>query len=191
MEFIEFETSEADQQNEDTVFSDDENKDNGKTDENFVDDNKQPGKSDLSFYRKFANQTKDSRFAIYDESDDEAFLDTRDLQLELYAIEYRESATFAESSGYKRFVEKFKKSLSSFTGTGNENSFFEAIIFGLMFRLTERKLTSKDKVESVLGVDLYKDFCEVKDQMWLDTSIYGFFDKCALANEFLTIKISF
>ena len=131
MEFIEFETSEADQQNEDIVFSDNENKENGKIDENFVDDNKQPNKSDLSFYRKFANQVKDSTFAIYEESDDEAFLGTRDLQLELYAIEYRESATFPESSGYKRFIEKFKKCFSCFTGTGNENSFFEAIILVL------------------------------------------------------------
>ena len=33
---------------------------------------------------------------------------------------------------------------------------------------------SKDKVESVLGVDLYKDFCEVKDQLQPNTSSMGF-----------------
>ena len=43
-------------------------------------------------------------------------------------------------------------------------------------------------MESVLRGDFYKDFCEVKDQLKLDTSMYGFFDKCVLVNEFLTRK---
>ena len=43
-------------------------------------------------------------------------------------------------------------------------------------------------MECVLGGDFYKDFCEVKDQLKLDTSMYGFFDKCVLVNEFLTRK---
>ena len=34
MEFIDFETSEVEQQNEDLVFSDDENKDTGKVNDN-------------------------------------------------------------------------------------------------------------------------------------------------------------
>ena len=34
MEFIDFETSEVEQQNEDPVFSDDENKDTGKVNDN-------------------------------------------------------------------------------------------------------------------------------------------------------------
>lgn len=35
-------------------------------------------------------------------------------------------------------------------------------------------------MESVLG---RVNFCDVKDQLKLETSIYGFFDKCALANK--------
>ena len=43
-------------------------------------------------------------------------------------------------------------------------------------------------MESVLGSDFYKYFCEVKDQLKLDTSMCGCFDKCVLMNEFLTRK---
>ena len=95
---------------------------------------------------------------------------------------------FDEFSGYETSVEKFKKSLSSFSDTNNENSFFDAVTYGLMFKLIEGKIISRDKVESVLEVEFYKDFCEIKDQLQLDTSIYRFFDKCALVNEFLTKK---
>ena len=124
MEFIDFEASEIDQQNEDLVFSDDENQDNGKVTDNFVDDSEQVNESNLSFCRRFANQTKDPRVAIYEESADETFLDTRDIQPELYVIEDRERVIFDESSAYEKSVEKFKKSLYSFSDTNNENSFF-------------------------------------------------------------------
>ena len=124
-------------------------------------------------------------------SDDETFLDTRDLQPELYVIEERERVIFDEFSAYEKSVEKFKKSLSFFSDTNNENSFFDAVIYGLMFKLTEGKIVSRNKVKSVLEAEFYKDFCEVKDQLHLDTSMYGFFDKCVLANEFLTKKFFF
>ena len=70
MEFTDFEASKIDQQNEDLVFSDGENKDNGKVTDNFVDDSEQAYESDLIFYRRFTNQTKDLRLPIYEESDD-------------------------------------------------------------------------------------------------------------------------
>ena len=35
----------------------------------------------------------------------------------------------------------------------------------------------------------FKGFCEVKDQLQPDTSMYEFFDKRAIENEFLTKKI--
>ena len=96
-----FEASETDQQNEDLVFSDDENKDNGKVEDNFADDSEQVDESDFSFYR-FANQTKDPRVAIYEESDDKTFLDTRGFQPELRATEHRENVIFNEFSGYEK-----------------------------------------------------------------------------------------
>ena len=64
----------------------------------------------------------------------------------LYAIEDRERVIFDEFSGYEKSVEKFKKSLSSFSDTNNENSFFDAVIYNLMFKLTEGKSEIKWRV---------------------------------------------
>ena len=49
--------------------------------------------------------------------------------------------------------------------------FFDAVIYGFMFKLTEGKIVSSDKIESALEVEFDKDFCEVKDQLQLDTSM--------------------
>ena len=57
-----------------------------------------------------------------------------------------------------------------------------------MFKLTEGKSLTKDKMESVLGREFYENFCDVKDNLKLYTSLYGFFDRCALANELIAKK---
>ena len=94
------------------------------------------------------------------------------MQPELYAVENRDKK-------FKK-IQKFKKSLSSFNDNKAENFFFEAIIYVVVFKLSEDKSLTRGKVEGVLGRG---NFCDVKDQLKLETSIYGFFDKCALANE--------
>ena len=94
------------------------------------------------------------------------------MQPELYAVENRDKE-------FKK-IQKFRKSLSSFNDNKTENFFFDAIIYGLVFKLFEGKSLTRGKVESVLGRG---NFCDLKDQLKLETSIYGFFDKCALANK--------
>ena len=64
--------------------------------------------NELSSYKKFVNQTRDPREAIYDEKDDETFVDKRDLQPELYANKSRESVIFDDFLGHKKFVQKSK-----------------------------------------------------------------------------------
>lgn len=98
---------------------------------------------------------------------------------------------FDEFSGYEKCVEKFKKSLTSFDENDKENSFFDAITYGMKFKLKEEKNITKNEVESVLGGEFYKNFCESRESLPLDTSLFGFFNKCALINEFLTKKIFF
>ena len=94
------------------------------------------------------------------------------MQPELYAVENRDKE-------FKK-IQKFRKSLSSFNDNKTENFFFDAIIYGLVFKLFEGKSLTRGKVESVLRRG---NFFDVKDQLKLETSIYGFFDKCAFANE--------
>ena len=45
------------------------------------------------------------------------------MQPELYAIEDREKVIFDEFSGYEKSVEKFKKSVASFSDNDKENFF--------------------------------------------------------------------
>ena len=111
MDFTNFEAMHTDQQSKDLIFSDDENKDSGKVKNNFLDDREQK-QSELSFYIKFFNQTKDPRIAVYEEIDDETFVDTTDLQPEMYAAENRDDVIFDEFTGYEMYVTKFRKSLS-------------------------------------------------------------------------------
>ena len=77
---------------------------------NFINDNKIEN-DEPSFYMRLANQTRNPEETILDDSDDESFLDIRDLQSELYSVEDRSKVTLDEFSGYDRCVEKFKKSL--------------------------------------------------------------------------------
>ena len=195
MDFIDFEAME-DGCNEDLIFSDDENKDSGKVDDTFIDDSKQKENepdfyrsidqkrdlNELSSYKKFVNQTRDPGEAIYDDKDDETFVDKRDLQPEPYANKSRESIIFDDFLGHRKFVQKFKKSLSSFEDSKTENSFFDAVIYGLLFKLSGGKSLTRYKVESVLGKEYYNDFCEIKDELKLDTSFYGYFNKSFKAN---------
>ena len=190
MDFIDFEAVETDQQNDELIFSHNEIKDSGKVDDNFIDDTEQET-SEPSFYRQFVNQTKDPQVAIYKESDDETFLDTRDLQPELYAVKNREKVIFDEFTGYEIYVQKFRKALSPFDDNKTENSFSDAVIYGFLFKLSQGKSLTKGNVESVLGRSYYGNFCDVKNQLKLDLSMYGFLDKCALANELPAKNISF
>lgn len=82
MKFINFEASEE-LKNEDLIFSVDENNNGKENAVNFMDDSAEVNDNEPSFYGELAKQIQNSKVAIYDESDDEDFLDVRDLQPEL------------------------------------------------------------------------------------------------------------
>ena len=56
--------------------------------------------------------------------------------------------------------------------------FFYFVIFGAMFYKSEGKTIVKDKVKDVLGNDFYNDLLEIKDEIKLDKTIFGYFDRC-------------
>lgn len=82
MTFINFEASEE-LKNEDLIFSVDENNNGKENAVNFMDDSAEVNDNEPSFYGQLAKQIQNSKVSIYDESDDEDFLDVRDLQPEL------------------------------------------------------------------------------------------------------------
>ena len=158
MDFIQFEAIEGSQQHE-INFSDDDNDEKTEQDENFIDDSEQP-MEDVSFYRtldpenidhydKFPNQTRDPRAAIY--KDDEMFFGTEDTQPELFAPENREDVEFDKFEGFEKSVKKFKDTLQNFKNSNNP--FFDSILYGVMFKISEGKILEKDKANVVLGKD--------------------------------------
>ena len=82
MKFINIEASEE-LKNEDLIFSVDENNNGKENAGNFMDDSTEVNDNEPSFYGQLAKQIQNSKVTIYDESDDEDFLDARDLQSEL------------------------------------------------------------------------------------------------------------
>ena len=67
----------------------------------------------------------------------------------------------------------------------SENSFFDAIIYDLMFYKSEGKIIDKNKIEEVLGDGFYNDLLEIKDKIKLDRTIFGYFNRCFQVNEVL------
>ena len=47
-----------------------------------------------------------------------------------------------------------------------------------MFYKSEGKTIVQDKVKDVLGNDFYNDLLEIKDEIKLDKTIFGCFDRC-------------
>ena len=113
------------------------------------------------------------------------FFGTEDTQPELYAPENRENVEFDKSDGFGKSVKKFKNTLQSFENI--DNSFFDSIVYGVMFRITEGKAAlEKNKANDVLGKDFYEDLVEIKGDIQLDKTLFGFFNRCFLVNKVLS-----
>ena len=183
--------------NQPLIFSDDEEMTNDEMDD-FIDDSDEQ-REGVSFYRqlespnqsrdpqnlndypKFPNQTRDPRVAIY--KGDEPFYGTYDTQPELYTPENREGVEFDNFVGYEKNVKKLKETLKNFDGS--DNPFFDFIIYCLMFYLTEGKNINKNKAKEVIGNKFYLELVEIKDDIKLDKTLFGYFNRCFMANEVL------
>ena len=190
MDFIQFEANGKSQQNEINFSDDDDNDEKTEQDKNFIDDSKQP-MEDISFYRtlgpenidhynKFQNQTRNPMDTLYE--NDEIFFGTEDTQPELFAPKNRESVKFDKFQGFEKSVKKFKDTLQNFKNS--DNPFFDSILYGVMFKISERKNLEKDKASDVLGKDFYEKLLEIKGDIQLDKTLFGFFDRCFLVNFF-------
>ena len=67
----------------------------------------------------------------------------------------------------------------------SENQFFDAIIYGVMFYKSNGEIIDKTKIVEVLGEDFYNDLLEIKDDIKLDRTLFGYFDRCFIANQVL------
>ena len=117
---------------------------------------------------------RDPRFAVYE--DDDMFFGTVDAQPELYAPENRERVEFDKFEGFEKFVKKFKDTLQNFENTNNP--FFDSIISGVKFRISKGKNLEKNKAKNTIGKSFYKELLEIKDDIELDKTLFGFFNRC-------------
>ena len=59
--------------------------------------------------------------------------------------------------------EKFKKSLYTFdTSSGPKDSFYNTILFGLVFKLFKNSVINKETIEKLLGNEFFDDFQQRK-----------------------------
>ena len=186
MDFIDFEASEDITDNEPLLFSDEENDINNDQMGDFIDDTDQQ-REGVSFYRwlkpeKFPNQTRNPEDAVYE--DDDPFFGIEDTQPELYNPMDGEFVTFNKFKGFESSFKKFKKTLKNFNDS--DNSFFDAIIYGIMFYKCEGKILEKGKVAEVLGSDFYNELLEIKDEIKLDRAVFGYFDTCFKLDDVLS-----
>ena len=54
-----------------------------------------------------------------------------------------------------------------------------------MFTISEEKILEKNKAINVLGKDFHEKLLEVKEDIQLDKTLFGFFDRCFLMNKVL------
>ena len=190
MDFTELESVEESQKNQPLNFLVDEEMTNDEM-ENFMDDSEQP-RQDVSFYRKldpdnlddyykFPNQTRDPGVAIYE--DNEMYFGEEDKQLELYDPENRESVEFDKFSGFEKSVKKFLETLKNFDNS--DNLFFDSIIYGVMHHKSDGKILDKSKARYVLGNDFYVSLSKIKNHIQLDRTLFGYFNRCFLADQVL------
>ena len=189
MDFIEFKANE--ENNQPLDFSDNEDENIPNKMDNFIDDTDQQVEG-VSFYRqldpenfedypKLPNSAKNPKVAVYE--DKEPYFGEEDIQPKLYDPEDRNFVDFDEFDGFEKSVKKFKCALENFKDS--ENSFFHDLIYSLMFCKSEGKIVDKKKIEEVLGDDFYDDLLEIKDEIKLDRTIFGYFNRCFQVNEVL------
>ena len=174
MGYINFEVEVEDgnvSSDEELTFSDNEN--------NFIDDSNEECSQPPSFYR-FVNQTSDPVEAVND--DDGSQFDRRYLQTEMFFSIDTEHVEFEEFDDAKKCAEKFLKSLLSQDGD-IKNSFFDAILYSFLFKLSE-----DNKVLKESGEEFFDKFSKEKDSLQLDDSLNSFFKKCHLVNDLLETK---
>lgn len=142
MEYIYFE---ADIENE--IVSSDEKFSLSATEDNFIDDvlEDQPSPS----FDRFVNQTRDPADAL--DNDDDSHLDRHDLQPQMFLAMNREFVEFNDFRELYKCAKIFLKSLVTFQDGDIKGLLFDAILYGLLFKFSEKGEVLREKVNDVLG----------------------------------------
>ena len=66
-----------------------------------------------------------------------------------------------------------------------ENPLIDPLIYGIMFYKSNSEIIDKNKTTEVIGEDFYNDLLEIKDEIKLDRTLFGHFDRCFIVNQVL------
>ena len=133
-----------------------------------------------------------SRCSKWQEQRQYCKFDTSDLQPETYCEIDRALVKFDEFGSFEKTVEKFKKSLCTFdTSNDPKDYFYNAILFDLVFKLSQNSVINKDIIIQMLGKEFFDNF-QKKGKFWsLTFPLVPLKKKCYVGNEILTKKIIF
>ena len=163
----------------------------------FIDDNRDHSMEEVNFYRRldaesinnyysFQNQTRDPILAV--NIDNIPYYGKEDRQLELFAPVDRNGGEFDKFDEYNKLVKQLKSTLKIFENS--ENPFFDSTLYGAMHNLPdlEKNLVNidKEKAREGLGDQFFGELKNIEDEIKLDRIIFGYYDRCFLANEVLS-----
>ena len=80
----------------------------------------------------------------------------------MFFIINREHVEFDKFNDAKKMYWEIKKGLLSFQDSDIKNSFFDAILYGLLFKLSEDNKVSKENIKDVLGEEFFDKFMKEK-----------------------------
>ena len=181
MEFIHFETDDSSlnlEDDDELIFS--------PQNVNLIDDDSVQEEDESPSICRFVNQTRNLDEALDD--DNQSHLDRRDLQPEIFFTESRENVEFDEFNEADKWSDKFKKILRNFKDGDVKDSFFDAILFGLLFMFSDGKNETRESIDDILGKEFVTKLFSDKGSVQLDNSFESFFDKCHLINDLIEEK---
>ena len=93
-----------------------------------------------------------------------------------------------EFENYKEKIESFKKTLVNPQGENNLDSFFYSILYAIRFYLNEKSdsCENDDEIKTDIGVELFEDLNQIKENLRLDLDIISFENQCFEINRILT-----
>ena len=154
-------------------------------DEMFIDDSDQEEEEDRSFYRdlnntdnypRFVNQTRNP-VKVKNEPEEDYY--GEDDMPELYGPENREEVNFDLKAT------RFKNSSVYFPNV--ENHFFKAVIYDIIHDKLNGENVELENAKETLGDKVFLKLNQIEGSVILDSSIFGFFERCCLINEILYV----
>lgn len=194
MEFI---NDEAEVSDETYSEKSDQSDNETQLDNDFIDDNVENNES-TTFYRsfdndkpyepQFHNKTKTYEEAMAEES--EPYYG-EDGQPEMYDPEVIENVDFHYFSDYKKKAASFKETLLCFPIEAESNLLFSAVIYGIYYLQKNEKPTDFLSAIEKIGQDKILKLEQIKKEIMLDYTLFGFFECCMRLNKVLAKEFGY